>query len=79
MNISQTTSTEKHSQRYPIGTMFRPIGRHSKVCTVTDFLRTYNSRGDMVRVRYVAQHQFLGQTITDHDVAEATIARGFIS
>ncbi len=59
-----------------IGTKFQTQGKHPKLCTVTDILRTYNSRNELVRVRYVAEHDFCGQTITDHDVIYTTIARG---
>lgn len=63
-------------QRYPIGTQFLSAGKVPRLCTVTDVLRTYNSAGQLVRLRYVATHQFMGQTITDSDVVEATVARG---
>ena len=62
---------------YPIGTKFRPVGRkHGKVCTVTDILKTYNSKNQLVKVRYVATYEFAGQTVTNYDVVHATIFRG---
>jgi hypothetical protein len=63
---------------YEIGTKFIPNGRDYE-CTVVDILRTYNSARELVRIRYVATHQFCGQTITDSDVVAATIARGLIA
>lgn len=63
-------------QRFPIGTQYLTRGKHPLLCTVVDVLRTYNSRGDLVRLRYVATHQFCGQTVTDGDVCDTTIARG---
>ena len=62
--------------QYPIGTRFTPLGKFQTENTVTDILKTYNSKGDLVRVRYVATHTFMGQTVTHHDIAPATIARG---
>jgi len=40
---------------------------------------TRNLAGEVVQVRYVATHQFLGQTVTNRDVCASTIARGLIS
>ena len=62
--------------RFAIGQQFIPIGKRKDVCTVTDILRTYNAKNELVSIRYVATHEFMGQTVTDHDVCEATIARG---
>lgn len=63
---------------YEIGTKFIPIGRDGRECTVVDILKTFNNAGELVRIRYVATHQFCGQTITDSDVVAATIARGLV-
>lgn len=63
---------------YPIGTKFKTGGKAPRTCTVTDILKTYNSKGDLVSIRYVATHEFLGQTVTDRDVVAVTIARGLI-
>lgn len=62
-------------QRYPIGTKFYSRSKDPRVCTVVDVLRTYNAAGELVKLRYVATHQFMGQTITDSDVCDTTIAR----
>ena len=64
------------TQRFPVGTTFTPRGKHATLCTVTDYHTTTNLRGEVVRVRYVAEHAFLGQQVRDADVAETTIARG---
>lgn len=61
-------------QRFPIGTKFTPKRKHAAECTVVDVYRTYNSAGELVKLRYVTQHQFLGQTLTNYDVVDATIA-----
>ncbi len=60
-----------------LGTEYQSRGKHPRLCTVTDILRTYNAAGEMVRVRYVATHPGpLGQIVTDHDVCDATIGLG---
>lgn len=64
--------------RFPIGTKFKTAGKHPRLCTVIDILKTYNSMGDLVSIRYVATHDFSGQMVTDRDVVDATIARGLI-
>ena len=55
-----------------IGTKFiKQRGKHTnkeRVETVTDILKTYNLAGELVKTRYVAEHDFLGQTVTDSDV-----------
>lgn len=65
-------------QRFEIGTKYKTSGKHPKLCTVVDVLRTYNSAGDLVKLRYVSEHEFLGQTVTDYDVPDAAIAKGKI-
>jgi hypothetical protein len=64
--------------KYPIGTKFKTRGKAPRECVVVDYLTTTNMQGDIVKQRYVAQHTFLGQTVTDYDVVETTIARGLI-
>ena len=64
--------------RFKVGQRFKTRGKHPSVCVVVDILRTFNLAGECVSLRYVATHEFCGQTITDHDVVDATIARGLI-
>ena len=64
--------------RYPIGTQFLSGGKHKRMSTVTDILKTYNMAGELVNIRYVATHEFVGQIVTDRDVCDATIARNLI-
>ncbi|WOB06508.1 hypothetical protein [Piscinibacter gummiphilus] len=68
------------STTYPIGTKFarRVSAKRTDVCTVVDIHRTYNNAGELVKTRYVATHEFLGQVVTDHDVVAVTIARNLI-
>ena len=63
-------------QRFEIGTKYKTRGKHPKLCTVIDVLRTYNSKGELVKLRYVSVHEFLGQHVMDYDVVDATIAMG---
>ncbi|OME54025.1 hypothetical protein BSK59_15705 [Paenibacillus odorifer] len=64
--------------KYNIGQQYQTMGKHPKVCTIIDIHKTYNLNGEMVKLRYVSQHEFCGQTLKDDDVVEATIARGLI-
>ena len=63
--------------RFKIGTNYTPVGKNY-VCTVTDVLTTRNSKGEVVKIHYEATHEFMGQTLTEHDVLETTIARGLL-
>ena len=64
--------------KFSIGQQFKTRGKHPRLCTITDILRTYNSVGDLVKVRYVAEHEFMGQVIADTDVCETTVAMGLV-
>lgn len=61
-----------------IGVVYKTRGKNPKICTVVDKLDTYNSKGEVVKTRYVSEHDFLGQTVTDSDVARSTILMGKI-
>jgi hypothetical protein len=61
-----------------IGTTFLSGGKNKKLCTVNEIFKTYNSRGELVKVRYSAIHLFMGQTVTEHDIVETTILRGLV-
>jgi hypothetical protein len=65
--------------RFPIGTVYMSRGKHPRRCTVVDIWRTYDAKGEMVRLRYVAEHSFMGDTVLDRDVPETAIAMGFVS
>lgn len=60
---------------YTIGTKFETHHKPPTVATVVDILKTYNAAGELVRVRYVAQYERLGQLITDRDVVAVSIAK----
>jgi hypothetical protein len=71
--------TTARTARFNVGTTFLSSGKRKDTCTVTDILRTYNSAGDLVNLRYVATHPFMGQLVTDYDVVETTIARNLLA
>lgn len=64
-----------NKMKYPIGTQFIPRGKDNRVYTVIDLLTTRNESGEIVRQRYLCEHDFLGQNVKSEE-AEATIARG---
>ena len=51
-------------KEYPIGTQFVPYGGKRPEETVIDVLKTYNSKGELVKVRYLCTHNFCGQKVT---------------
>jgi len=61
--------------RFPIGTKFKTQGKNPRSATVVDIWTTTNNAGAIVRVNYVTEHEFLGQKVRDHSVADTTIAR----
>jgi hypothetical protein len=64
------------NQRFEIGTKFHL--RRGKTCrdaTIVDVLRTVNSAGEVVKLRYVAEYEFMGQTMRDVDVLDIQIAK----
>ena len=67
-------------QRFQIGTRYLTRGSNPRkpplVHTVVDVHRTFNSRGELVKLRYVSEHIFCGETIKEFDVCDTTIARG---
>ena len=65
-------------QEFAIGTKFKTRGKFPKLCTVKDILRTYNSANELVSIRYVATHEFSGQTVIDNSVVATTIAMGLV-
>jgi len=63
---------------FDIGTNFFNGGKHKKLCTVSDVLKTYNSRGELVKTSYTAIHLFMGQAVTEHNICKVTIQRGLV-
>lgn len=62
--------------RFPIGTKYMTRGKAPRLCTVVDYLVTRNMDGDIVKTRYASTHEVMGQTVTDWDVPDATVAIG---
>ncbi len=66
------------NNEYKIGTKFKKIARKNDgIWEVIDVLKTYNSKNELVSIRYVVTTEFMGQVMTDRDVVAVTIARGF--
>jgi len=63
--------------RFKIGTMYKTRGASPRICTVIDILKTYNSKNELIQIRYVSTHEFLGQKVANYDVPETTIAMGY--
>lgn len=64
---------------FKIGTKFCPVGKKYKsVYTVVDIHTTRNVKGEIVKVRYVAEYEFCGQMVIDRDIVATTIARGLL-
>ena len=62
-----------------MGTQFTKRGdKQKKVYTVVDRWVTTNQAGEVVQVRYVAEHEFCGQTVTARDIVATTIKMGLI-
>ena len=64
--------------KFLIGTKYKTRGKSPKECTVIDILKTYNHKNELVSIRYVSSHDFMGQKVIDRDVVETTITMGLI-
>ena len=64
---------------YPIGTIYKTRGKNPKYCMVVDILKTYDVLNNLVKIRYVSTHEFLGQNVFDYDVVATTIAMGILT
>jgi hypothetical protein len=71
------------SQRFPTGLTFQSRHQPRKTYEIIDVLRTYNSAGEMVEMRYVTQHTLCGQgvrsTMVDTEIARSLDATIFES
>ena len=62
-----------------IGTKFiRRTSKTKRIETVIDIYTTFNLKGEVVSVRYVAEHDFMGQKVIDYDIIKTTILRSEI-
>ena len=66
-------------RKYKIGQKYISRGKAKHECEIIDIYKTYNYKGELVKIRYVAAHKLLGQTVVDYDVVETsiTMALGF--
>ena len=80
--MTETTNKETKvmlKENIKVGTQFIRRGTKRKdVETVIDIYKTYNLAGELVKTRYVATHDLLGQTVTDRDIVAPTIQMGTI-
>ena len=67
------------TEDFPIGTEYMTRGKHPRKCRVIDIWKTYNSAGELVHTRYVAEHEFCGQMLQERDVVRTTIAIGLVT
>jgi RNase P protein component len=62
--------------RFEIGTEYKHYSkRHNNQMQIIDILKTFNSKGELVRINYVVEHEFMGQKVTRNDVTDTEIAR----
>jgi len=65
----------KRKTRFPIGLEFIYYADKSKLPRrIIDILTTTNSSGEVVKVEYLVQHQFLGQNVSE-TMVDVAIAR----
>ena len=66
--------------QWPIGTKFRPLGTRYKdpIEVVVDIYTTTNSKGEVVRTRYIAEHEFCGQQVRN-EFTKTTISRAIFA
>ena len=62
-----------------IGKQYLTRGKEPHLCTVIDKHTTTNSVGEVVKVRYVSVHDFMGQKLVSRDVVRTTILRGEVT
>lgn len=63
--------------KFKIGQQYK-VNERSCVYTIKDILTTFNSKNEVVKIRYLVSHVFCGQEINNQDVCETTIARGIL-
>ena len=67
----------KPAKVWKIGTTFKR--RNKKyIETIVDIWTTRDTDDNIVKVRYVTEHGFCGQTVKDYDTVATTIAMGLI-
>jgi len=65
--------------KYTIGTRFIRNGdKHKRIYTIIDYYITTNHAGEVVKSRYVAGYEMLGQILIDPDITQTTIDKATI-
>lgn len=49
--------------------------KDNKVYTIEDIYKTYNSKNEIVKIRYVISCDYIGQKLYDYDTSIVTIQR----
>ncbi len=62
--------------KYEVGQQYLPKGKGCTLRTIIDIHTTYNLASEVVRLRYVSTHDFLGQKVIELDVCETTVSIG---
>lgn len=63
---------------FPVGTVYEHYYLKGRICTISDYLETRNTKGELVGFSIVATHETLGQSITDYDVSPTEVSRSRI-
>ena len=61
-----------------IGLQFIPITGRKKaktIYTIEDIYKTYNSKNELVKTRYVTSKNYIGQKLLNYDTSIVTIQR----
>ena len=64
----------ERKRRFAIGTKYQDRKLKDRIYTVIDYLTTKNMNGDIVKERYLVEHEFSGQMLTSEQV-DTSIAR----
>lgn len=66
--------------KFEIGQTYTHKRKNSEqLRTIVDRLETYNAKGELIKLRYVTEHSFMGQILTDDDVLEVSICRALMA
>lgn len=67
------------NKEFPVGTKFILRGACRRLCTVVDVFKTYNSKGKMVKIQYVASYESRNMDTPKVWVVPAiTVALGYL-
>jgi len=60
---------------YAIGTQFKTRGKYPRALCSDRRVQDLQFQRELVHVRYVAEHEFMGQKLVERDIVAVTIAR----